>query len=206
MVLVNVFGPDGVNFGDSTYTPGSVVNLTIQRLQLRIQQRLTKAGQYAIRLDHTTPISNETLYVSHVIIDGGLGNWMFMVGSMFGVARTNFRRPSLLKDYWAEKNFENFTIVKKNRTELFGNDTQLFFDNAAIGEAGPGKFTPSMTNVTAVKGPRNVILSGYLQSWRYFDLFRDDIRSMFTFSREVFNASLQAIETKIAGFMGTARD
>ena len=56
-----------------------------------------------------------------------------------------------------------------------------------------------------MKGPRNVILAGYMQSWKYFDSYRDDIRSMFTFSGHVFNASLRAIERKLVNFLNNNR-
>ncbi|OQV16658.1 hypothetical protein BV898_09170 [Hypsibius exemplaris] len=198
---INDLGPNGVKFDISAVSHHQIINLTIQRLQLRVTDRLSRAGQYAIRLNQTTPITNDSLYVSHVIIDGGLGNWMFMVGSMFGVAQTNHRRPSLLKDYWAEKDFEAFSVEKKNRTNLLGSDSEALFQSSIIGEMAAGKFTPAMANLTAAKGPRNVTLAGYLQSWRYFDLYRDDVRSLFTFSREVFRSSLRAIEQQLTVYL-----
>lgn len=49
--------------------------------------------------------------------------------------------------------------------------------------------------------PNSNPFTGYLQSWIYFDLFRDDIRSMFTFSQDLFDTSVRVIGEKITAYL-----
>ncbi|OQV16657.1 putative Galactoside [Hypsibius exemplaris] len=199
--LFNKFGLISANFGLSATSHDQLVNLTIQRLQLRVTERLSRAGLYNVRLNQATPRTEHSLYVAHGIIPGGLGNWMFNVASMFGVARSNNRRPALLKVDHHEAYFEGFVMERRTRTQLFGDESDNALAQAQIGESAAGRYTQSMGNVTNTKGPRNVMLAGYMQAWRYFDEFRADIRSMFTFSQTVYRDALRAIEQKINAFV-----
>ena len=89
--------------------------------------------------------------------------------------------------------FESLGIGHMKRGDFMGNSS----DQSSFGDVAAMKYTPKMENITAEKGARNVILSGYLQSWKYFDRHRDDIRSLFTFSKSIFQKSLTKIEEQL---------
>ncbi|GAU92828.1 hypothetical protein RvY_04860 [Ramazzottius varieornatus] len=169
------------------------------RIRGKAEARLRKSEYYQRRLNATA--SETHGYLSHGINDGGLGNWLFMVASLYGIARVNLRTPSLFQTYWAETYLENFNLTRINRTDFFlgGNYTEEV-QKHLVPEASYGTFAAWMVyldTLEAAKHGPDMVIQGYLQSWMYFHWVRDEIRSMFTFKRIIYDACIGAVWYKL---------
>ncbi|OQV16659.1 putative Galactoside 2-alpha-L-fucosyltransferase 1 [Hypsibius exemplaris] len=194
----------------------SFIKSTMSRLEQRIQARRTGHGLYQLRLNQTNRWEKNGgfVYLTHGISDGGLGNWMFMIASLFGIACSSDRIPSLfLSSYWAEDYFEPLTFPRINKTEFLGvselviNATAAAQTNATVGDDGrAGKFAYWLPDINFAKGSDNVILTGYLQSWRYFAAVRSEVRSLFIFATKIFSFALSAIWSELGNFYRRGRN
>ena len=205
-----MFGLKTFNFNLTDYAGDIWINLTVARLHLRIDKRINQSSMYLHLLDEKTnhfarhPNTSELLRLTHVMYQGGLGNFMFQVAGLMGMSVKNQRKPSLLETYRADKYFHNFKLPKINQTDFFDgvnyNDSVVLRNIFTVTDNGWGRFAAHMENVTGIKGYNHVMLSGYMQSWKYFHFIRDDIRSLFTFSEDVYEQSMTAIANALAGY------
>ncbi|GAU92203.1 hypothetical protein RvY_04315 [Ramazzottius varieornatus] len=170
-------------------TSADALSDLMKHLESVVSDRLKKATDHMKNLTE----DKDSLLLSHAILQGGLGNFMFMVASTWGVAKMNRRKMVLLAPYKMEGNFVHLGIDHVTPANFLGSDSSSSSDEYNFEEISAMKYTPKMENVTAVKGLRNVILAGYMQSWKYFDHCRNDIRMLFTFSKTIFETSLAKI-------------
>ncbi|XP_055340024.1 galactoside alpha-(1,2)-fucosyltransferase 2-like [Paramacrobiotus metropolitanus] len=178
-------------------SPANIFGVTMARLRLRIGQHLSRSTSHQITTsqivsEYSRKNQTPLMLACNFQSQGGLGNWMFMIASAFGISRTTHRVPVVLFDYsWANQHFANFSLERLNMSTFVGSDDQQAIQNVTLREISAGKYTPSLTNISIDK---NVITDGYLQSWKYFNAYRDDIRSLFTFKEDVYNRTLKIIE------------
>ena len=85
-----MFGPDA-NYHVDFVSIEELVKLTIQRLTFRILRRLSQVGTHLARVNETNSLYNETLYLTTLMYEGGLGNFLFVTASSWGLAQTNQR-------------------------------------------------------------------------------------------------------------------
>ncbi|KAK7114365.1 galactoside 2-alpha-L-fucosyltransferase Sec1-like [Littorina saxatilis] len=114
------------------------------------------------------------LYVSAACF-GRLGNTMFQYASLLGIAHSNNR---------LEKAFYTTNSLLKNvfpTTHSSDRSSECF---TKIGEKGSACYDPKFATLPETK---NVTVSGYLQSWKYFHHIEDVIRREFTFLPLVAN-------------------
>ncbi|XP_050404402.2 galactoside alpha-(1,2)-fucosyltransferase 2 isoform X2 [Patella vulgata] len=109
-------------------------------------------------------------------IGARLGNQMYMFATSYGTARRN-----------------NMTLVMKNDATLratfniegaYNTNWTLCKDATTISEPSCCRAWPNIYNVSNEK---TVILGGYLQSYKYFDDHRDEVRKYLTFRNNVLN-------------------
>ena len=103
-----------------------------------------------------------------------------------------------------ERDFLNLGIPHINVSVLTGtyNATeadQNIRSNYTLYESQPLTFQPDMTAINRIYENRTAALGGYLQSWKYFDQYRSDIRALLTFSRNVYMQAYRKIKTRISG-------
>ncbi|XP_055337712.1 galactoside alpha-(1,2)-fucosyltransferase 2-like [Paramacrobiotus metropolitanus] len=189
---------------------GFILKLTVQRLRMKVSKRLKHASYH---LAETSRImqsyENKTpLFISsNFDSQGGLGNWMFMMASMFGLSRTNKRIPVVLYNYSAfDRHFANFKLMQMDRVTFAGNSGKAAWEAAMLREIAPGVYTDWLANVSSKKRNMNVLLEGYLQSWKYFHEYRADIQSLFTFSQDVYVKSVEAISTGLQNLHDASPD
>jgi len=88
--------------------------------------------------------------------------------------------------------FAGLTLEVTNERLLFNNKTLSDSDLAV--EPGAARYLSQTSNLTVTSfANRTVALRGYLQSWKYFDEFRDEIRATFTFKEHTLEAAKKAI-------------
>ncbi|KAH9513717.1 vacuolar sorting protein VPS33/slp1 [Bulinus truncatus] len=99
---------------------------------------------------------------------GRLGNQMFEYATMLGLARAQNRRP-FVKDGGGLVNIFQISLVNK---EISSDGWKV------MSESGYATFDPRFMKLPEV----NLIITGYLQCWRYFIHAQDEIRREFTLS------------------------
>ena len=116
----------------------------------------------------------------HIEHRGRLGNLMFEFASGFGTAR-KLNKYFVFRDGHPHLN-KTFNINKWLSLNHQCNVTVMIVEKAW------GKYT----NVSSVLKPKysgnqGILMSGYRQSWKYFEGYTEEIRSVFTFSNETLS-------------------
>ena len=98
--------------------------------------------------------------------------------------------------------FAGLSLEVVNERLILNNKTLSDADLAV--EPGAARYLRQTANLTATSfANRTVALRGYLQSWMYFDEFRDEIRAMFTFKEHTLTTAKAAILAGLAGLVNT---
>jgi galactoside 2-L-fucosyltransferase 1/2 len=189
-------------FFDSEISWSEVSEGILRRLQLKIEERLQKASLYRKRMSEDVlrtksweRISNSSESPPRLVAinegHGRLGNYLFRVASLVGIARTDKRIPvSLTKDQRVEL-FAGLEIGVLNETEVLRITKKESLPRVV--ERGASIYTSVIGNLSKIYGNSSVLVSGYLQSWKYFHKFESEIRAMLTFSREIWKNSTAVI-------------
>lgn len=134
------------------------------------------------------PISvntNESYLCSY--FEGGLGNQMFIYASLFGISRD--KNMTLLLNSHDELN----TIFQLNVTQL-RSTKRICRSSIVIQERLPCTYDPEILNFDRRKV---VKLKGFLQSWKYFIKYEDEIRKQFVFERLIRDQAREIINNHI---------
>lgn len=116
-----------------------------------------------------TSSSNTTHFICPTFM-GGLGNTLFQFASTFGIARS-----------------KNMSVVVGTKTELnrtfklnvdLRNDTSVCNSLTLKNEQFNCAYDP---NLLKFNGTQNLRIGSYLQSWKYFYEFRNELRKQLTF-------------------------
>ncbi len=104
---------------------------------------------------------------------GDLGNQMFEIASLFGIATKTGRQPfmSTLSEVYLVFAHANQSVTAKDPKDNVG----ILF------ERKQGTFNDNLLNLPQT----DLVLCCYLQSWRYFSGLERDIRHMFTFRSHI---------------------
>ncbi|OQV16811.1 putative Galactoside 2-alpha-L-fucosyltransferase 1 [Hypsibius exemplaris] len=171
---------------------GTFSSSRLLQLKSLIKKRLALAKLYvkSIRLnDKITNLSSARL-ITHHFHKGRLGNWMFQAASLVGIARTNRRIPILLTTQKDKSQlFEAFHLSLIDQAALFRNATDM--DRSTVPDTGAARYNSATKSLTSL--PQTLVLSGYLQSWKYFEAYREEIRRLFTFRIGVYNKAEKTI-------------
>ncbi|KAK6167451.1 hypothetical protein SNE40_021477 [Patella caerulea] len=134
----------------------------------------TTAIPHSVRTSTPANVKKKT-YVCKKNSDG-LGNKIYMFAASYGTARR-----------------KNMTLVMKNDATLratfniegaYDTNWNLCKDAKTISEPSCCRAWPNIYNVSNEK---TVIFNGYLQSYKYFDDHRDEVRKYLTFRSNVLN-------------------
>ncbi|OQV14009.1 putative Galactoside 2-alpha-L-fucosyltransferase 2 [Hypsibius exemplaris] len=180
------------------------------KLEFIIQARLTRARKQRRKMEddfvfhgHSFEGKPRPLFVTLSVPGGGLGNYMFMVATLVGVARKNNRIPILMYPDHRANYFEGLALEVTAETNLYPN--RNLTDDDLMFEAACSWYLNDTANLSTTKfANRTVALRGYLQSFMYFDEFREEIRTMFTFKEHTLNAAKDAILQGIQGLDNTS--
>lgn len=177
----------------------SQLEITEARLRSVTEARLNASRAYHQRLGKDSHFakngtsSNELpLFVTITLPDGGLGNFMFDIASLIGIARKNKRIPVLIRPEPRLLLFEGINLKLVSEKKIFPAGK---LDKWSLHEHGPGKFASEMHNLTKLFPNNTVVVRGYLQSWKYFDHVRDEIKAMFTFKEQTLSIANERIIT-----------
>ena len=109
-------------------------------------------------------------------LGGRLGNLMFQFAAGYGTAR-KYNKYFIFRD----------TYPFLNRTFKIGKWISLEqrCDTVWVEEAW-GKYG-NLSRVLSSSSNRSISMGGYLQSWRYFDGYTNEIRSLFTFRKDIMS-------------------
>lgn len=109
---------------------------------------------------------------------GRLGNNLFQFAALYAIARTN-NMALLLPEEIADKLAYYFPNLAAVPFETAPRRLIRASDVSTYREIAPMIFSNNVFNLSAHE--QDVRLYGFYQSWKYFDDYRDDVRSLFTF-------------------------
>lgn len=120
---------------------------------------------------------------------GRFGNQMFEYASSYGIARTLGRQLVIPWNDGIRHTFKLSTaIVIGNRTLTCNRWRSVHVGNVAIYDEHIYQTVQAVQN--------NVLLRNYMQSWKYFDKYRKDIREEFTITNRTIIEQAQTIINK----------
>uniref|UniRef100_A0A183J6B3 L-Fucosyltransferase n=1 Tax=Soboliphyme baturini TaxID=241478 RepID=A0A183J6B3_9BILA len=105
---------------------------------------------------------------------GGLGNLMFQYASLYGLAKTNRLKPIFeCENSTLEDVFRNLSIARSNQS------------SKPLVEVNSDPCCTFKQSLTTLLENRSYHVAGFVQSWKYFSPYMDDIRQQFVFQPEV---------------------
>ncbi|XP_035828395.1 galactoside 2-alpha-L-fucosyltransferase 3 [Aplysia californica] len=119
-------------------------------------------------------------------LNGRLGNQMFEYAATVGVARSQGRIPALLTRTSDMQNAFQITHARTFNTSHGCDSWQ------AVSDKHFGIFEIGLTKLPK----KNTTLSGYRQSWKYFESAQDELRKEFTFKDNI-TADAKKLEAEI---------
>ena len=120
------------------------------------------------------PISEKSSVLNvYMKPNGRLGNQMFEIASLYGIARRTGRKPFMSK---YSDIYQIFTHA--NRTVAMG---EAGGDLGILFEEKPGMFSNYLFSLP----PTDLVICCYFQSWKYFEGYQSDIRKMFHFKGKI---------------------
>lgn len=189
---------------------------TTDRLIMRLISRKSQPIPISV-LEHRNvshQLASRYIMAKILLRNLGLGNWMFLVASTYGIARLNGApwRPliplppdsPLGIDYFRDKasplyrtpHFPNLGIITKSPKDVFNVSDESELKRFTLDISPWGKYNSLVKTIVNSTLP-NVVVDDYLQVLAYFDSYRDDIRYMFQYNDEISLAAIQQIEKKV---------
>ena len=118
------------------------------------------------------------------------------------ILNISLQTPILLYPDHRVNYFEGLTLEVGAEKSVF--ITRTLHNDDLMFEPGAARHLHATSNLTATPfANRSVALRGYLQSWMYFDEFRDEIQTMFTFKERTLTAAKAAILAGLSGLVNT---
>lgn len=146
---------------------------------------------------HNSPASVDC-HAQHLLTFQGfgrLGNQMFRYASSYGIARHNNRRlvlPSSRHELRAIFLLAGDSLVCS--AEVGVNVSDGTWQSVGGGSYGGAVYDDSLLHLPP---SHNIILHGYLLSWRYFSAFVDDLREHFLFRPSILRAARAMLHTSL---------
>ncbi|XP_055333944.1 galactoside alpha-(1,2)-fucosyltransferase 2-like [Paramacrobiotus metropolitanus] len=175
--------------------------LTIRRLTLRAQQKQNRISNYTI--PYSKHLKTHSYLVPKLLESRpakGLGNWMFALAAVYGIARQHqwqwnpafpgssqgiplvHERKHYFREFSIET-AENSTVYQELKTKGFA------------------MYDPIVTKINTLYHNVSISLDGYLQAYRYFDLYREDIKQLFLFNVEIFFTAISLISNLLDDYL-----
>ena len=108
-------------------------------------------------------------------LQGGIGNQMFQYAALYGMAKNNYLVPIINEDNKLLTIFPKLYSEKNSVTQEWKNWPKYHERACCIFEY----------NAFTLNYEMNIFMTGFFQSWRYFDNHRDSIREQFTFHPDI---------------------
>lgn len=161
-------------------------NVLVISLRNEIHEK-KKSSTKVDELDSETNRWKNTSLLMTVQVHGRIGNMMFAFASMLGIARRASRVPVISREHLLR------SLFKVTTRPL---DVKSIKDWSKLREEYACTYDPKLENVREPNVDM-IELYGYLQSWRYFDDAKDEIRAEFTFHDFVIDLASRFIESTI---------
>ncbi|XP_055336283.1 galactoside alpha-(1,2)-fucosyltransferase 2-like [Paramacrobiotus metropolitanus] len=169
-----------------------------EQLRTIMSSRLAAARQYRIQQQKKFQDAYQDFnssrqsgrFLTYRPPQGGLGNFMFEFATLVGCAAKNNRIPVLFTYEPKMGYFEGMNLSFIAQTALFPFNT---IDAKTVGENGAGMFTPKFHQLNTYFPNDSVAITGYGQSWKYFDHASNEIRAMYTFRESIQEEAIAAI-------------
>lgn len=124
-------------------------------------------------------------FITSRLTIGRLGNKLFDYASLYGLAKINRKKP--IQSTYDNKQHLN---IFKNLSIPYANYSLVTFINYL--QNGCCRFNEHFTKMPC---DRNVTVSGFKHSYKYFDKFKEELKNEFTFN-ETINKDCDAILQK----------
>lgn len=154
-------------------------NTTSSNLNERLCNQILKDGVQFNGSHH--PCEQVTCSIVVHSSGGRLGNRMFMFASAYGLARTHGCRLYTARQIFDQLS-SNFNMSMKKDFWFSDRDVNSIRD--AVIMKTTCKFLPDLLKPNAFK---RIELQGYWQSYLYFDAFRDEIRQMYSSTKDTLS-------------------
>lgn len=142
------------------------------------------------RLDPKLPI------VTHSFFKAGTGNCLFFIASVIGIALANKRQPALSK---------RLPLLQYMRVDLPIINASSLTTFKHIQDSSVGVFHRKYLNLSSLVGERSVYFAGYLQSYKYFQAYQEEIRRQFRFVPRIADEARHLIRNATTGTATTDR-
>ncbi|GAU94510.1 hypothetical protein RvY_06272 [Ramazzottius varieornatus] len=200
--LVEMNSPSMDNLAVGGCSAAVVTDLILLGLQRTIDRRQQEQERFLQSWMMRAPTASQELFIAHnnLSVTGfGLGNFMFILATMYGLARNTSRSVALLEFHKHEKLFANleYFIQHRRRAELFDKSTEVLHEKHwAI-------FDPDILHLSTDYPNENIPLDGYRQVFHLFDVYKRDIRAMFAFKQNVTDEAMAKLRLGLEGYFGT---
>ena len=183
------------------------------KLNRTIRGRMAKFSscteRHVKRMDQLVPNTENTSLVT-VILEGRLGNHIFQVASLLGIASHTHRIPYITsrssdsrKHYF--EIFNNFSIPFNPSEQFFQRLHHNSTNVARIDEDAAGVFRRELYDLpeAIITSDQTVVIGGYLQSFKYFKDIKEDVQCLLTFREDIYlkakNVLVKELKLKFEG-------
>ena len=169
-----------------------ITALTVNRLHRTTARRQEENVQTVESLLSRNQSINSNLFIAHnnlTVTGFGLGNFMFILSSMYGMAQNMSRSVALLEPHTHEGIFENLHhfIQHHTKSDLFPESVEVLHEKYwAI-------FDPEVLHLSTDYPNEHILLDGYRQVLQIFDDYEQDIRAMFAFKQNITDTAIAKI-------------
>lgn len=194
-----MFGINSSFLASSSPKTTSLLPSVLLPLQSTVFSRKTKASTIT-SLPSTTFTTNPTLLMTKNSqkreemlllchhLSGRLGNQLFQSASVLGLSYSSNRTAVIFSS--------SFNGILK-KPLLTPEEEQLHKNRCAearvIGEGSCCRYEEHIVRET-VQGQTDIRLGGYLQSWKYFDRFREQIKIALAFSEQIVRQATEIVQ------------
>lgn len=134
-------------------------------------------------------VNHSKTWISFAEGVGRLGNWMFQYASTYGIALQNGYQCVLSRNNQLRGIFSGIDAVAIDSPKM---------EKLVKFEDGQKTFSPELMNHSEA---RNLGLCCYLQSWRYFDGYENEIRKQFKFKEDISHKVQDILKSFKAAYM-----
>ncbi|GAV03065.1 hypothetical protein RvY_13547 [Ramazzottius varieornatus] len=165
----------------------------------RLRWRVRNTFQRSFPPPTATQVSEGLLlHNMEQITCAGLGNFLFAVASVIGVARSTYRQPGLFQGMGTARQglfpHLNFYAVPKAQSLTDDKLKNVIIDTGVAGIHNLDIYKQIMQSRKNDDGLVDfVIISGYMQSWRYLEAFHDEVRQRLQFAPSIYESAIQAL-------------
>ncbi|OQV25750.1 hypothetical protein BV898_00679 [Hypsibius exemplaris] len=171
------------------------LNAEVNKRTLRAQRKREKFHLWTERLRQHQGAVPKTIAIKFNC--GRLGNWMFQMASLIGLAKRNRRIPLPFTDINQFHQYHSFGSLGMNISTAFRRSlTEWDKSNSTVirRERAQGIYTEAVANLANISHVPQVLIHGCTQCFKYFIHMENDIRDIFSFTGRIYRHAIKRID------------